>query len=107
MIAEVQGAGELVRAGGTIRSSTAGRRTGPLWVSVWPTAARASALVNMGSTPLRATAVEAALAGGGSVADAAELAAEGAVPPVDNNADASYRTHLAQVLTRRALEAAS
>ncbi|MDB4205584.1 xanthine dehydrogenase family protein subunit M [bacterium] len=65
------------------------------------------ALVNMGSTPLRATAVEAALAGGGSVADAAELAAEGAVPPVDNNADASYRTHLAQVLTRRALEAAS
>ena len=63
-------------------------------------------LVNMGSTPLRATAAEQALAGGASAAEAAALAAEGTSPPQDNNADADYRTHLAQVLTRRALEAA-
>jgi len=65
------------------------------------------ALVNMGSTPVRAAAAEAALAGGGSVADAAALAADGAEPPSDNNADPAYRSHLAQVLTKRALEAAS
>jgi carbon-monoxide dehydrogenase medium subunit len=65
------------------------------------------ALVNMGSTPLRASAAEAALAGGASVADAAALAADGASPPEDENAGEAYRTHLAQVLTRRALEAAS
>lgn len=65
------------------------------------------ALVNMGSTPLRASAAEAALADGASAADAAALAADGASPPEDNNADAAYRTHLAQVLTRRALEHSS
>lgn len=65
------------------------------------------ALVNMGSTPLRASAAESALAGGASTAEAAELAAQDASPPEDSNADAAYRTHLAQVLTRRALEAAS
>jgi len=64
-------------------------------------------LVNMGSTPLRASAAEAALASGGSAADAAALAAEGTTPPEDLNADATYRTHLAKVLTQRALEAAS
>lgn len=63
-------------------------------------------LVNMGSTPMRATAVEAAIADGASVADAAALAADGTSPPEDNNADADYRTHLVKVLTRRALEAA-
>ena len=63
-------------------------------------------LVNMGSTPIRATAAEAAIADGASAADAAALAAEGTSPPQDNNADAEYRTHLAQVLTKRALEAA-
>lgn len=64
------------------------------------------ALVNMGSTPLRASAAEDALADGASAADAAALAAEGATPPEDNNADGPYRVHLAKVLTRRALEAA-
>jgi len=62
--------------------------------------------VNMGSTPIRATAAEAAIASGASAADAAALAAQDTSPPEDNNADAAYRSHLATVLTRRALEAA-
>lgn len=61
------------------------------------------ALTNMGSTPLRASAVESALAGGASVEDAAAKAAEGTNPPSDLNGDSQYRAHLATVLTRRAL----
>ena len=64
-------------------------------------------LVNMGSTPLRATAVEQALAQGASNADAAQQAAVGAEPQADINASVEFRTHLAQVLVRRALEEAS
>jgi carbon-monoxide dehydrogenase medium subunit len=64
-------------------------------------------LVNMGMTPLRASTVEEAVAGGASVADAAAHAAEGTDPSSDNDADADFRRHLAQVLTRRALEAAA
>lgn len=64
------------------------------------------ALVNMGATPLRATAVEQALAGGASAADAAQLADQGTEPSADLNASAEYRRHLARVLVRRALEAA-
>ena len=64
-------------------------------------------LVNMGVTPLRASAVEQALAQGASITDAAELAAEGTEPPTDLNASPEYRRHLAKVLVRRALEAAS
>ena len=63
------------------------------------------ALVNMGSTPIRAEAVEAALAGGASAAEAAEAAAEGTDAPTDLNASPEYRDHLARVLTKRALEA--
>ncbi len=63
------------------------------------------ALVNMGSTPLRATAVETALAQGASASDAAREAAVGTEPSADLNASPEYRTHLAQVLVRRALEA--
>ena len=63
-----------------------------------------SALVNMGTTPLRARAVEAALAQGASAADAAKVAAEGTEPPSDLNASPEYRRHLATVLVRRALE---
>ena len=65
------------------------------------------ALVNMGSTPILATSVSAALAGGASVADAAELAAAEAEPQNDLNASPEYRVHLAKVLVRRALETAS
>jgi len=64
------------------------------------------ALVNMGGTPLRATAVEAALSSGSSAAEAAERAAEGTQAPADLNATPEYREHLARVLVRRALEAA-
>ena len=46
-------------------------------------------------------------AGGASVADAAEQAAAEADPQADLNASVEYRVHLAKVLTRRALEAAS
>jgi carbon-monoxide dehydrogenase medium subunit len=62
------------------------------------------ALANMGSTPLRASASEQALAGGASPAEAAELAAEGTTPGEDIHADREFRQHLARVLTRRALD---
>ena len=63
-------------------------------------------LTNMGSTPLRARATEAALVGvdtEGGIATAAEQAAAGTDPPSDLNGDADYRRHLARVLTRRAV----
>jgi len=63
------------------------------------------ALVNMHPTPVRAGAVEAALAGGAGAAEAAAGAAEGMEPSSDLNATVEYRSHLARVLTRRALEA--
>jgi len=62
-------------------------------------------LINMGSTPLRAVAVEQALAQGASAADAAQRAADGTEPSADLNASVEYRAHLARVLVRRALEA--
>jgi len=64
-------------------------------------------LTNMGSTPLRATATEQALAGASATEDgvreAAQLAAEGTNPPSDLNGAADYREHLARVLTGRAV----
>jgi aerobic carbon-monoxide dehydrogenase medium subunit len=62
------------------------------------------ALVNMGQTPVRASAVEQALAEGAGPRDAAAHAAEGTSPPTDINADSRYREHLARVLVARALE---
>ena len=68
-------------------------------------------LTNMGSTPLRARAVEEALVGQQATEDAvrqaAASAAEGTHPPSDLNGDADYRKHLATVLTRRAVLAAA
>jgi aerobic carbon-monoxide dehydrogenase medium subunit len=68
-------------------------------------------MTNMGSVPLRATAVEDALKGqpasAESFAAAAELAADGTNPPADLNASTEYKQHLARVLTRRALSEAA
>ena len=64
------------------------------------------ALTNMGPTPLRATAVEEAVAAGKNAAEAAALAAEGTSPQSDTWGSADYRRHLATVLVRRALEEA-
>jgi carbon-monoxide dehydrogenase medium subunit len=68
------------------------------------------ALTNMGSTPIRATAVEEALKGANSmdaIAKAAESAADGTAPTTDIHADAEYRSHLARVLTKRAVATAA
>jgi carbon-monoxide dehydrogenase medium subunit len=65
------------------------------------------ALVNMGSTPVLASSVSSALAGGASIDDAAEQAAAEAEPQADLNASVEYRTHLAKVLVKRALDEAS
>ena len=68
-------------------------------------------LTNMGSTPLRASAVEAALAGvdasEDAVSAAAEHAAEGTSAPSDLSGQSDYREHLARVLTRRAVLSAA
>jgi carbon-monoxide dehydrogenase medium subunit len=68
-------------------------------------------LGNMGATPVRATAVEAALVGQPATTDAvreaAARAADGTSPVTDINGDEEYRRHLATVLTRRAVLAAA
>jgi aerobic carbon-monoxide dehydrogenase medium subunit len=64
------------------------------------------ALTNMAEKPLRAGAVEQALASGADAAAAAEQALEGTSPPNDALASSAYRSHLARVLTRRAIEGA-
>lgn len=65
------------------------------------------ALGNMDTVPVRATAVESALAGStpseDAVAAACASAAEGTNPTEDLNGDATYRRHLATVLARRAV----
>ncbi|MGN6635355.1 MAG: FAD binding domain-containing protein [Oryzihumus sp.] len=65
------------------------------------------ALTNMGSTPVRATAVERALVGSAptqeAVRAAAASAAEGTQPPSDTNGDAEYGGNFATVLTALAV----
>jgi len=65
-------------------------------------------LTNMGSTPLRATAVENALSGAdpSSIAEATSSADEGTSPSSDIAASDEYRRHLARILSRRAVEEA-
>jgi carbon-monoxide dehydrogenase medium subunit len=68
------------------------------------------AFTNMGPTPLRATGVEAALAGAadlGTVKSAAARAGEATSPPSDVSGSAEYRRHLAGVLTARAVASAA
>jgi aerobic carbon-monoxide dehydrogenase medium subunit len=68
-------------------------------------------MANMGSTPVRARAAEAAAAGADASRDAlrsaAQRADEGTNPPADLHGAADYRRHLARVLTARALAVAS
>jgi carbon-monoxide dehydrogenase medium subunit len=66
----------------------------------------------MGSTPVRAAAVEQALAGvavsdSAAIGRAADQAAVGASAPSDLHAKSDYREHLARALTRRAVTAAA
>ncbi len=65
-------------------------------------------LTSMGSTPIRASAVEEALSGASpdGVAEAANSADEGTEPTTDDAASAEFRKHLARVWTRRAVEEA-
>lgn len=88
------------------------RRRANDWATVGAAVARTNgstgvALMNMGQTPVRAAAVEAALANGASGADAAQLAAEGTSPTADAHASRDYRRHLATVMVRRALDQAA
>jgi carbon-monoxide dehydrogenase medium subunit len=64
------------------------------------------ALTNMGETPLRATAVEEALAAGMDPGAASQEADKNTSPPSDPFGSAEYRRDLAKVLTRRALREA-
>jgi carbon-monoxide dehydrogenase medium subunit len=77
-------------------------------VSAWVRGSESGVgLVNMASTPVLATSVSDAIAGGATATDAAEQAVAEADPQPDLNASVEYRQHLAKVLTRRALEEAS
>lgn len=67
------------------------------------------ALTNMGGTPIRATAVEEALAGAegdAAIAEAAARVRDLDRPPSDEQASGEFRSHLAEVLIRRAVGAA-
>lgn len=64
-------------------------------------------LVNLADTPVRARAVERALDGGASPAEAAALAADGLSPAPSLRASAEYKCQLARVLARRAIEQAA
>ena len=69
------------------------------------------ALTNMGSVPIRATAVEQALVGcaldAGMIEAATAGAGDGTNPPTDTNGDADFRRHLAGVIAARAVQSAA
>lgn len=63
-------------------------------------------LTNVGSTPVRAKAVEDALQRGAKPEEAAEHASDGLEPSGDLRASPEYKKHLARVLTKRAIQQA-
>jgi carbon-monoxide dehydrogenase medium subunit len=63
--------------------------------------------VGLGPTPLRGRAVEQALDGGATAAQAAMHTADALEPRDDVRATAAYKRHLATVLTQRAVESAA
>jgi carbon-monoxide dehydrogenase medium subunit len=69
------------------------------------------ALCGVGPTPVRAVAVEEALAGERATDEAIAGAAEGAArdldPPSDPHGSAAFRRHLAVVMTRRSVQRAA
>jgi aerobic carbon-monoxide dehydrogenase medium subunit len=64
-------------------------------------------ITNAATTPVRASGVEQALASGAPPREAAKQASQGLDPASDLRGSAEYRTHLAQVLTERAIEGAT
>ncbi len=60
-------------------------------------------MINMGTTPVRAAAAEAALKSGATNEEVAVLADDGLSPPSDIHGEQDYRRHLSQVLLGRAL----
>jgi carbon-monoxide dehydrogenase medium subunit len=81
------------------------------WAIVGAVAVRTSngvgvGLINMGPIPMRASAVEAAVASGANATDAAQHADEGTEPSADFNGSVAYRRHVAKVLVGRALKKA-
>ena len=66
----------------------------------------AVAVTGVGEIPYRASAVEAALHGGATPAEASAHATDGQTVASDIHADRVYRAHVATVQVRRALEAA-
>jgi len=69
------------------------------------------ALIGVADTPLRRPEAEELLVGAEirseRFEEAAEAAGEGLTPATDIHGTSAYRTHLARVLTRRALEKAA
>jgi len=63
-------------------------------------------ITNAAATPIRASGVEQALAGGASPAEAARNADQGLDPASDLRGSAEYKRHLATVLAQRAVEGA-
>ena len=63
-------------------------------------------ITNAAMTPVRASGVEQALSSGASPSEAAKQSSQGLDPASDLRGSAEYKTHLAEVLTQRAIEGA-
>jgi carbon-monoxide dehydrogenase medium subunit len=64
-------------------------------------------ITNAAMTPVRASGVEQALSSGASPSEAAKQSSQGLDPASDLRGSAEYKTHLAEVLTQRAIEGAA